>query len=60
MTKYTYEYILQGNHGYGWDDLTAAPQTSAGLKAVREDRKSYRLNAPEYAYRIVKRRTLNA
>lgn len=52
--KYTYLYVLQGNYGYGWDDLTA----SESFLEIRSDKKSYRENGGGN-YRIIKRRELN-
>jgi hypothetical protein len=55
-TKYTYWYVLQGNYGYGWDDLTQAPKTPAGRKEIRQDKKDYRENEPHVPHRIIERR----
>lgn len=49
--KYQKVYILQGDYGYGWDDLTG----DRVFKRVRADAKDYRENQPG-AYRIVSRR----
>ncbi len=53
--KYDYLYVLQGQYGHGWEDLSAAEQTAAGLREIRSDRKSYRENEGG-AYRIISRR----
>lgn len=47
-------YVVQGNYGYGhgWEDLTQ----SEDIEEARIDLKAYRDNAPEYAYRLRKRR----
>lgn len=63
--KYTYYKIIQGNYGYGWEDLSAYETDSQGLfkdKAERErfkyDKKAYRENerAP---HRVIFRKELN-
>ena len=55
-TKYVYLYVLQGDYGYGhgWEDLCA----SEDRREVLSDRRAYRENAPEYPYRIIRRREL--
>ena len=52
--KYLYEIILQGNYGYGWDDLTAHDTK----REARAEMRVYRDNQPG-AYRIIERRTPN-
>jgi hypothetical protein len=52
--KYLYEIILQGNYGYGWDDLTAHDTR----REARAEMRVYRDNQPG-AYRIIERRTKN-
>lgn len=54
--KWRYLHVLQGNYGLGWEDLC---QSENRCEMVA-DRRSYRENAPEYAYRIVQRRELIA
>lgn len=49
--KYQKVYILQGDYGYGWDDLTG----SDNWRDVKADARDYRANQPG-AYRIVTRR----
>ena len=52
--KYEYLFVLQGNYGYGWEDLTAS-----------ESRREVLLNLRDYndneggRYRIIRRRELN-
>lgn len=46
-----YEWVLQGNYGYGWDDLV----TYDSKEEAEADYKDYRENEPEYAHRIRKR-----
>lgn len=55
--KYNYLYVLQGHYGQGWEDLTAAEQTPAGWREVRDDRNDYRDNEGGL-YRIIRRREL--
>lgn len=49
--KYRYVYVVQGNYGYGWDDLTE----SESYRDARRDFRDYRDNEP-FPHRIVKRR----
>lgn len=53
--KYTYEYVVQGSYGSGWDDLT----THASLKAARAVMRAYDDNE-SYPHRLIFRRTRNA
>lgn len=61
--KYNYLYVLQGNYGHGWEDLTAedkkSPPNQYGgpFKRIRANKKEYMENAPG-AYRIIERREL--
>lgn len=43
------EYTVQGNYGYGWDDLTA----EATKEAARDQLKTYRENEPHALHRVV-------
>lgn len=52
-TKYIYLHVLQGQYGFGWEDLTA----SESRREVLNDRKAYRENEGG-TYRIIKRREL--
>lgn len=45
-------YDIQGNYGYGWDDLTE--ETS--LKDAKAQLKCYNENEPNIPHRIMKRR----
>lgn len=54
MNKYTYLWVLQGDYGQGWEDLTA----SENLADMIRDRRAYRENSPG-PYRIIQRRELN-
>lgn len=52
--KYIYLNVLQGNYGFGYEDLAA----SESYSEVKKDLKAYRENDPR-AYRIIKRREIN-
>jgi len=54
MNKYTYLHVVQGNYGYGWEDVTA----SESYREARDDIKSHRENEA-YAFRMIERRELN-
>lgn len=59
--KFDYLYVVQQfTNSYGWEDVSAAPQTIQGRKEMRDDLKAYRTNAPEYQYRMIRRREANA
>ncbi len=60
--KYTYLFVLQADygHGHGWEDI-AAEEIEKGLsgkayRAIRQTRREYLDNAPQYAYKIIRRR----
>lgn len=58
--KYIYTTVLQGNYGYGWDDICECDSNDAKeVKALRVNLREYRENEPNYPHRIIKRRTLN-
>lgn len=46
------EYIIQGNYGAGYEDVTAEDTR----QEARERLKEYRQNEPQYAHRMIKRR----
>ena len=46
------EYIVQGNYGQGWEDVTAEDTRSEGRARLRE----YRENDPSHAHRMITRR----
>lgn len=52
--KYIYLNVLQGNYGFGYEDLTA----SESYYEVKKDLRAYRGNDPR-SYRIIKRREVN-
>ncbi len=54
QNKYTYLHVLQGNYGFGWEDLTA----SESFREVYQNKKEYRENEGGI-YRIIQRRELN-
>jgi hypothetical protein len=51
VNKFTYLYVLQGDYGQGWEDLTA----SEDRREMVANRKEYRDNEGG-TYRIVARR----
>jgi len=53
--KYTYLHVIQGNYGYGWEDLTAA-ETYFEARGYLKD---YRENEPNTSTRMIERRELN-
>lgn len=56
VSKYTYEYVIQGNYGYGWDDLVAED----AMSGARAQLACYCENEHEASHRIVTRRTPNS
>lgn len=50
--KTTDEYIVQGNYGNGWDDLT----TEVSKEDAKATRRTYDENEKCVAHRIIKRR----
>ncbi len=46
------EYIVQGNYGQGWEDLTAENT----YKEIKDRLKEYNENEREYPHRWIKRR----
>jgi len=63
--KFTYLYVLQGDHGYGegYEDLCAEEiiggKSWEPRKRIRESKKEYQENSPGPSYRIIKRREKN-
>ena len=52
--------VLQGNYGYGWDDLLEAnPNDEKEMKEFRDNVKDYKQNEPQYTHRIITRRIKN-
>jgi len=62
--KYTYLLVLQGNYGYGWEDLTAEDKNSGKneygtpWQRIKANKKDYQENEGG-VYRIIERRELN-
>ena len=61
QNKYSYLTVLQGNYGYGWDDLMQWDNSKDDLifRSSREHLAWYRQNEKQALHRIVKRRELN-
>ena len=57
MRKFDYLIILQGFYAQGWEDLTAADDTTEGRREIKADLRSYRDNE-RGSYRIIRRREL--
>lgn len=55
--KYNYIYVIQGNYGYGWEDLSEYERNEREL--LRHDYKEYCLAERNYSHRIISRRVLN-
>ena len=56
--KYNYLWVIQGNYGYGWEDLSAYDKKESSYADVKHDIREYRIadSAPK---RIIERRELN-
>jgi len=50
--KYEYLFVVQGNYGYGWEDLIS----SEDYREARARLKDYRDNEKEYSHRMIQRR----
>lgn len=48
--------VLQGNYGYGWDDLVEYELDDMSIKA---DYRDYQKNEPQYPHRLIRRRVPN-
>lgn len=60
MNKYKYIKVLQGDYGYGWDDLCFYEENDPEqMRELKADIKAYRENEPQYSHRIIRRRILN-
>lgn len=53
LTKYVYEWVVQGHYGNGWEDLTTETGYREGIARLRE----YNTNEMR-PHRLVRRRTL--
>ncbi len=58
-SKFKYIKVLQGNYGYGWDDLVEYenPEDEDVKKEIKSDWESYQKNE-SYPHRIIQRRIL--
>ena len=61
--KYSYYKVIQGNYGYGWDDLVSYKTNSQGLFAsdkefadMKQTYKKYRENERNARHRIIFRK----
>ena len=54
--KYSYIKVIQGNYGYGWEDVSEYDK--AAFNTVKNDLKEYRLSNTG-SYRVINRRILN-
>ena len=59
MQKFNYEYVIQGNYGFGWDDVGYYEKNAQGFKDAKSSLKTYRENEPQAQHRLISRRTLN-
>lgn len=59
MKKYSYEYVIQANYGYGWDDVDFYEKNAQGFKDAKSSLKTYRENETQAHHRMITRRTLN-
>jgi len=50
--KYEYLFVVQGNYGYGWEDLIS----SEDYREARARLKDYRDNEKKYSHRLIQRR----
>ena len=51
--------ILQGNYGYGWDDLCQYEDTTEGRRERKVDYQTYIENEPNARFRTIERRVAN-
>ena len=56
QNKYSYFKVIQGNYGYGWEDVSEYDKKDVSL--ARQDLKEYRLSNTG-AHRLIDRRVLN-
>lgn len=52
VRKTTDEFVIQGNYGQGWEDVT----TETTYKEARKRLKEYNENERQYAHKLIKRR----
>ena len=55
VNKYSYVKVIQGNYGYGWEDVSTYDKQE--FPAAKKDLKEYRLSNTGI-YRIIARRVL--
>jgi len=55
MNKYQYLYVIQGNYGMGWEDLTYEDTRRDAKRMLRD----YDVNETQYPHRMIQRRVLN-
>lgn len=59
-SKTKVELVLQGNYGYGWDDLVSYDNTPEGRKEMKDDLKTYQQEERGRAsFRTIERRVAN-
>ena len=56
QNKYSYVKVIQGNFGYGWEDVSEYDKQA--FAAVKNDLKEYRLSSTG-TYRLIDRRIPN-
>lgn len=56
QNKYSYIKVIQGNYGYGWEDVSEYDKQE--FATVKNDLKEYRLSNTG-SYRVINRRVLN-
>lgn len=56
MGKVKYLWVVQGDYGDGWEDVTAHPCAPEGRQAARADRDAYREAEPSIPHRTVRKR----
>lgn len=61
--KYSYFKVIQGNYGYGWEDLVSYRTNSQGLflteksrKEFKKDLKDYKENEKNARFRVILRK----
>lgn len=56
QNKYSYVKVIQGNYGYGWEDV--CEYNKQEFSTVKNDLKEYRASNTG-SYRVIDRRVLN-
>ena len=52
--------VLQGNYGYGWDDIAEYdPKDEQQMKELKDDKKVYAENETNVPHRVIERRIPN-